>query len=263
MTSLDTLLALDPQPLALLPGHGPPIVPFTRQEQGVRPVQLIQQYIDHRNARISQVRSPHAIAAHRLAHRAMAAGALCCQKAHSTGRPCASDYASRDGGGASPASSCTALQTELLLCRSTLASRSRCLEVPTPTRSRLKQATAAGLWPVSLTIGRIARLSLRFTQNCHRRCCCFSRGAWWRLSTAAGNCAQLLRYNSCEEVADRLGRPSDVYEMRQAPRGAAGGATCDILSKWRCDDRSKIIVAPFTSLPEPLLGPQELQVGGV
>jgi hypothetical protein len=44
------------------------------------------------------------------------------------------------------------------------------------------------------------------------------------LSTAAGNCAQLLRYNSCEEVADRLGRPSDVYEMRQAPRGAAGGA---------------------------------------
>lgn len=53
MKSLDALRALDPPPLALLPGHGPPIVP---QQQGSTPLQVIQQYIDHRNARISQVR---------------------------------------------------------------------------------------------------------------------------------------------------------------------------------------------------------------
>ena len=53
MKSLDVLRALDPPPLAMLPGHGPPVVP---QQQGATPLQVIQQYIDHRNARISQVR---------------------------------------------------------------------------------------------------------------------------------------------------------------------------------------------------------------
>jgi hypothetical protein len=54
MKSLDELLALKPQPLALLPGHGPPILP-SQQQQGVTPHSHMQQYKDHRNARISQV----------------------------------------------------------------------------------------------------------------------------------------------------------------------------------------------------------------
>lgn len=54
MKSLDELLALEPQPLALLPGHGPPILP-SHQQQGVTPHSHIQQYKDHRNARILQV----------------------------------------------------------------------------------------------------------------------------------------------------------------------------------------------------------------
>jgi hypothetical protein len=58
MTSLNTLRALDPQPRALLPGHGPPIVPLKKLEEGLLPVQLIQQYIDHRNSRISQAGCP-------------------------------------------------------------------------------------------------------------------------------------------------------------------------------------------------------------
>jgi glyoxylase-like metal-dependent hydrolase (beta-lactamase superfamily II) len=55
MASLKELRALEPHPLALLPGHGPPIVPS--RQQGPTAVQLIQHYIDHRNARISQVGS--------------------------------------------------------------------------------------------------------------------------------------------------------------------------------------------------------------
>jgi glyoxylase-like metal-dependent hydrolase (beta-lactamase superfamily II) len=55
MKSLDALRALEPRPLALLPGHGPPIVPLQPQQHGMTPLQLIEQYIDHRNARISQV----------------------------------------------------------------------------------------------------------------------------------------------------------------------------------------------------------------
>jgi glyoxylase-like metal-dependent hydrolase (beta-lactamase superfamily II) len=55
MKSLDELLALEPQPLALLPGHGPPILP-SHQQQGLTPHSHIQQYKDHRNARVSQVR---------------------------------------------------------------------------------------------------------------------------------------------------------------------------------------------------------------
>jgi hypothetical protein len=58
MTSLETLRALDPQPLSLLPGHGAPIVPLQKQQKGVTPTMLIQQYMDHRNARISQARTP-------------------------------------------------------------------------------------------------------------------------------------------------------------------------------------------------------------
>ena len=54
MQSLEALRALQPQPLALLPGHGPPIVPLQQQQKGTTPVQLIQQYIDHRSARIAQ-----------------------------------------------------------------------------------------------------------------------------------------------------------------------------------------------------------------
>jgi glyoxylase-like metal-dependent hydrolase (beta-lactamase superfamily II) len=61
MKSLEALRALEPQPLALLPGHGPPIVPLQPHQQGMTPQQLIDQYIDHRNARISQVGFPRRV----------------------------------------------------------------------------------------------------------------------------------------------------------------------------------------------------------
>jgi len=88
MQSLHALRALDPQPLALLPGHGPPIVPQQQQQQqqqqqGVTPLQLIQQYIDHRSARIAQAccPSPSALGLLLSHPHCVAAGACCRAKA--------------------------------------------------------------------------------------------------------------------------------------------------------------------------------------
>jgi glyoxylase-like metal-dependent hydrolase (beta-lactamase superfamily II) len=93
MKSLDALRALDPPPLAMLPGHGPPVVP---QQLGATPLQVIQQYIDHRNARISQVRC---VLRARVAagHVASAAGACCRTNAVGTTPPtCRAENAARD-----------------------------------------------------------------------------------------------------------------------------------------------------------------------
>ena len=96
MKSLDALRALDPPPLALLPGHGPPVLPLQPQQQGATPLQVIQQYIDHRNARISQVRC-FLRARVAAGHVASAAGACCGPKAvGTTPPPCRAENAARD-----------------------------------------------------------------------------------------------------------------------------------------------------------------------